>query len=117
MVDVSSEDMVTLLENSDYFQVIFEHGTIEAGSQTIHKPEWIMLNAEHIFFLICKSVTALKTASNVMNLIVVLNKVLLDTEIFGKYKGTNVLALYVERLWPAPHQWTLDLNYRVDMTK
>lgn len=48
LVHVSAEEAKILLHKSDYFRAMFEHGTIETGTQTIHKPEWTKVTSEHI---------------------------------------------------------------------
>ena len=53
-VDVSEEDTQILVDKSDYFRAMFEHGTREAKQSIIHKPNWTKNVTENIFSLVCK---------------------------------------------------------------
>ena len=83
-LDVSAEEVELLKEKSDYFRAMFEHGTVEVGTQTILKPTWSRETAKHIVSLICKSKTAVKNPKEIKNLLIASNEILVDVEINGR---------------------------------
>lgn len=104
VVNVQASETAVLIEKNDYFRAMCEHGTIETGTRTIHKPEWTKETAEHIVRLICKSSTNVKNMAETRDLLVASNEILLDTEIYGNSKN---LMPADEQLWLSPHLWTL----------
>jgi CTP:phosphocholine cytidylyltransferase-like protein len=81
-VSVSEHDVNALLETSDYFRAMFEHGTSEVTNRIIHKPGWTIATAESIICLIRESVTRAKTSNAAMELFLASNEILVDVKIF-----------------------------------
>jgi hypothetical protein len=82
-------DANTLLEKSDYFRAMFEHGTSEVTNRIIDKPGWTVATAESIICLIRESTINAKLSNDAMELFLASNEILVLDQILRR----NLLGL------------------------
>lgn len=82
-ITVSEREAEVLMRNSDYFRAMFEHGTSEVESRTIHKAGWTAATTNSIIHLVCSTVTKAKALDDARALLLASNEILLDVTIFG----------------------------------